>query len=140
MDKNTIVGLILIFVIFIGVSIFNNSQTNNAFEKTLAKAEASYAKGELETARTEFVNALNFKPNNSEVIEKINELNIKLGIASDSPKNENKIPDSSITKTTKHIHPVADSSEDSLDFKVFSNSAKGGNEFRSEERRVGKEC
>ena len=129
MDKNTIIGLILIFVIFIGFSIFNNSQRNNAFAKTLAEAEASYAKGELETARTEYVNALDFKPNHSEVIEKINELNIKLGIASDSPKNENKIPDSSITKTTYHSQPVADSSEDSVDFGVFSNSTKGGNRF-----------
>jgi YidC/Oxa1 family membrane protein insertase len=129
MDKNTIIGLILIFVIFIGFSIFNNSQRNNAFAKTLAEAEASYAKGELETARTEYINALDFKPNRSEVIEKINELNIKLGIASDSPKNENKIPDSSITKTTNHSQPVADSSEDSVDFGVFSNSTKGGNRF-----------
>ena len=71
MDKNTIVGLILIFIIFIGFSIFNNSQRNNAFAKTLAAAEASYAIGELETARTEYVNALNFKPNHTEVIEKI---------------------------------------------------------------------
>ena len=129
MDKNTIVGLILIFVIFIGFSIFNKSQRNNAFAKTLAAAEASYAKGELETARTEYVNALNFKPNHSEVIEKINELNIKLGIASDSSKNEYKIPVSSITKTTNHSHPVTDSSEDSVDFGVFSNSTKGENEF-----------
>jgi YidC/Oxa1 family membrane protein insertase len=32
MDKNTIVGLILIFAIFIGFSIFNNSKRNNAFK------------------------------------------------------------------------------------------------------------
>ena len=65
MDKNTIVGLILICVIFIGFSIFNNTQKNNAFKKTLSEREASYSKGELETARTEHINALNIKPNPS---------------------------------------------------------------------------
>jgi len=129
MDKNTIVGLILIFVIFIGFSIFNNSQRNNAFAKILAAAEASYSKGELENARTEYVNALSIKPDYSEVIEKIAELNIKLGTASDSPKNINKIQDSLITETTNQNHAVAKNPDDSLDFGAFLNSKKVNNKF-----------
>ncbi len=129
MDKNTIVGLILIFVIFIGFSIFNNGQKNSALEKKLADAEASFAEGEFETARTEYINAINFNSNHPEVIEKISELNAKPGIVSDSQKLENKIPDSSVTKTTNHSHPVADNARYSVDFGVFSNSVKGGNEF-----------
>ena len=74
MDKNTISGIILIFAIFIGFGIYNNGQQNKAFKKALSEAELSYAKGELETARTEYINALNFKPNQPELIEKINEL------------------------------------------------------------------
>jgi len=55
MDKNTISGIILIFAIFIGFSIYNNSQRNNSYKKALAKAELSYAKGEFETAREEYI-------------------------------------------------------------------------------------
>jgi hypothetical protein len=40
--------------------------------------------GNLERARTEYVNALRFKPNNPEALSKLNELNIKLGIVEDS--------------------------------------------------------
>lgn len=128
MDKNTIVGLILIFVIFIGFSIFNNNQRNNAFKKTLADAQANYARGELETARMEYINALNLRPNHSEVIEKLKELNVKLGIVEDSKKIENKIPDSPKAKTSYQGHP-ADNSEDSANYGVFSNAVKGKNEF-----------
>jgi YidC/Oxa1 family membrane protein insertase len=131
MDKNTIVGLILIFVIFIGFSFFNNNQRNNAFEKTLAEAEARYAKGEFETARTEYINALNLRPNYSEVIEKINELNIKLGIISASSNIEVDIPDSSNTDLSSQGPTVPDNSEDSVNSGVFSNATKGINEFIS---------
>ena len=79
MDKNTITGLVLIFVIFIGFSIYNNSRTNKAFEKAIEVAEASYNRGEYETARAEYVNALRYKPNQADVIAKISELNLKLG-------------------------------------------------------------
>ena len=79
MDKNTITGLILIFVIFIGFSIYNSNQMNKAFEKAVAVAESDYAKGDLETARTEYINALRFKPNQPDVLAKINEINLKLG-------------------------------------------------------------
>ncbi len=37
------------------------------------------SKGNLEKARTEYINALRFKPNQPDVLEKINELNLKLG-------------------------------------------------------------
>ena len=46
MDKNTITGIILIFAIFIGFSIYNNSKLNKAYEKAVSSAESYYAKGE----------------------------------------------------------------------------------------------
>ena len=64
-----------------------------------------------------------------EIIEKTDELNIKPGKVSESQKIEIKIPDSSITNITYHSHAVADNSEDPIDCGVFSNSAKGKNEF-----------
>jgi hypothetical protein len=41
MDRNTITGLVLIFVIFIGFSVYNNSRVNTLFENALTAAEAS---------------------------------------------------------------------------------------------------
>ena len=40
MDKNTITGLILIFVIFIGFSLFNRSRQNKAYEETIVVADS----------------------------------------------------------------------------------------------------
>jgi YidC/Oxa1 family membrane protein insertase len=52
MDKNTIVGLILICAIFIFFSILNNSLRDNSFKKGLAGSILSYPPAELETAKT----------------------------------------------------------------------------------------
>src|SRR5664280_112058 len=118
MDKNTIPGLILIFAIFIGFSIYNNSQRNKVFKKALSEAELCYAKGELETARTEYINALNFEPNQPEVIEKLNELNIKLGIVSGTK------PSDSLKTKVSSLHTVAEDTDDTINSGVFSMASK----------------
>ena len=127
MDKNTITGLILIFVIFIGFSIYNNSKTNKAFEKALTVAEASYARGEYETARAEYVNALKYKPNQAEVIAKINELNLKLGIQPDAQKVDT--TKSSVTKSDLAIPASTNAQLDAGQYGVFSKAAVGDNQF-----------
>ena len=81
MDRNTITGLILIFVIFIGFSIYNTSRLNKSYENAVKTAESYLAKGELEQARTEYINALRFKPNQADVMAKVNEINLRLGIS-----------------------------------------------------------
>jgi len=129
MDRNTITGLILIFVIFIGFSIYNSSRTNKEFEKTLATAEADYAKGDLETARTLYINALRFnKPTQAEAIsKKINEINLKLGI---TPEKQNS--DSLRLQQTKPGIPVPKSPDAQTDvnqYGVFAKNATGENEF-----------
>jgi YidC/Oxa1 family membrane protein insertase len=79
MDRNTITGIILIFAIFIGFSVFNSSRMTRSFNKTMAVADSLYKKGELENARAEYINALRYKPNQPTAVEKVNELNQKLG-------------------------------------------------------------
>ena len=44
MDRNTITGIILIFAIFIGFSIYNNSRMNKAYEKAVVVAESLLCK------------------------------------------------------------------------------------------------
>lgn len=130
MDKNTITGLVLIFLIFIGFSIYNNSRLNKEFEKALTTAETEYSKGNLERARTEYVNALRFKPNHPDVIEKINELNLQLGSV---PGVQEPLADTIVSKTDEkdRVEPPAPSVavQDSGQYGVFAGSAVGKDEF-----------
>jgi YidC/Oxa1 family membrane protein insertase len=129
MDKNTISGIVLIFAIFIGFGIYNSSQQNKAFRKALSKAELSYAKGELEVARTEYTNALQFSPNQTEVIEKLNELNLKLGEASNKQLATFNPSDCVKTKVSNQIGITAVDLEDSINYGIFSKATKGKNDF-----------
>lgn len=127
MDRNTITGLILIFVIFIGFSIYSTSQRNKAFEKAIAVAESDYKNGNLEEARTEYVNALRLNPNQPDAIAKINEINLKLGNTS-----EKQNPDSLNVKLATSGAPVTSSSSVKTDinqYGVFAQSATGENDF-----------
>ncbi len=127
MDRNTITGIILIFLIFIGFSVYNNSRMNKSFEKAVAVAENHYASGELETARAEYINALRFKPNQPDALAKINEINTKLGLSTgietvdtiSQQKSEIKI-----AIDTNSSQPV-----DSKQYGIFADAANGENDF-----------
>jgi YidC/Oxa1 family membrane protein insertase len=88
MDKNTITGIILIFAIFIGFSIYNGSRMNKSYKKAVEIADSLYAKGDMENARAEYINALRFKPNQPEAIAKVNEINQLLGFAPAQQKTD----------------------------------------------------
>ncbi len=88
MDKNTITGLILIFAIFIGFSVFNGSRMNKSYKEVIEVADSFYAKGDLENARAEYINALRFKPNQPEAVAKVNEINKKLGFTPSPEKTD----------------------------------------------------
>ena len=127
MDRNTITGLILIFAIFIGFSIYNSSRLNKSYENAVVTAESYLAKGELEKARTEYINALRYKPNQADAMTKVNEINLRLGIspvmqAVDSSVSEKAAKETPVVSPTKVI---ADSSQ----YGIFAGSAKGDNGF-----------
>ncbi len=86
MDKNTITGIVIIFLIFFGFSIYNTSRLNKAFEKTVVVADSLYNKGDYEKAREEYMNAMRIKPNQANVVLKLNEINLKLGVTRNEPK------------------------------------------------------
>lgn len=128
MDRNTITGLVLIFVIFIGFSLYSTTRVNKAFDKALTVAEASYNRGEFETARTEYVEALRLKPNQPDVIAKLSELNLKLGtfpkpIMVDSTDSKQSKPEIALPADTTVT--LADLSQ----YGVFSKAAVGENEY-----------
>jgi len=93
MDRNTITGIILIFAIFIGFSIINNSRHTKSYDQIIKVADSLYARGEMENARAEYINALRFKPNAPDAIARVNEINQVLGFAQPAQKTDTVIQD-----------------------------------------------
>lgn len=123
MDKNTITGIILIFAIFIGFSIYNSSRLTKQYKKVIEVADSLYAKGDMENARAEYINALRYKPNQPEAVAKVNEINQILGF--NKPQNR---PDStSAVNTIKDsLAPgLAYSPVDSGRFGAFGGAIRG---------------
>jgi YidC/Oxa1 family membrane protein insertase len=127
MDRNTITGIILIFLIFIGFSVFNSGRRNKAFEKTVVLADSLYKKGDLEKARAEYMNAMQFKPNQPDVMLKLSDINQKLGISSPGIKADSILSKTAV-KDTVHGKAVVTKS-DPGQYGAFAASASGQNDF-----------
>jgi hypothetical protein len=54
MDRNTITGLILIFAVFIGFSIYNGSRMNKSYKAVIEVADSCMLR-RLEYARAEYL-------------------------------------------------------------------------------------
>jgi YidC/Oxa1 family membrane protein insertase len=127
MDRNTVTGLILIFLIFIGFSLYNSNKANKAFEKAIVEAESDYAKGDLESAKAEYVNALRYKQNQPDIIAKLNEINSKLGTTTEGNKSDSlslQHPNSTVS-----VPKPTEAKSDINQYGVFAQSAIGNNEF-----------
>jgi len=124
MDRNTITGLILIFAIFIGFSIYNNSRINKAYEDSVKTAESNFKNGDLENARTGYLNALRFKPNDTIAMARITKINLLLGVKDTIQK-----PDTSVAQQkTEESAPYTDV-QTKGQYGIFAGSAEGKNEF-----------
>jgi YidC/Oxa1 family membrane protein insertase len=123
MDKNTITGIILIFAIFVGFNIYNTNRQNKAFNEALKIADKELAGGNPERARAEYINALKYKPNNPEVLNKIGEIDKISGARTDSE------PADTTATVSNRIEALPRAAEEkpgeSGKYGVFSGSAKG---------------
>jgi len=127
MDRNTITGLILIFLIFIGFSVYNNSRYNKEYEKAITAATADYAKGDLESARVEYINALKFKPNQPDAMAKLSEINLKLGVSTEKPKSDSINAPAQIQETQAQKDAIIQ--KEVSEYGAFSQAATGENDF-----------
>lgn len=122
MDKNTIIGIILIFAIFIGFSVYNSNRQNKSYDKIISVADSLYAAGDLENARAEYINALRFKPNQPDAVSKVNELNQELGFKGLAEKSDSSATDSvknAVESKTVTLKP------DSSQFGAFGSATEG---------------
>jgi YidC/Oxa1 family membrane protein insertase len=80
MDKNTVTGIILIFVIFLGFSLYNNNRTGKFFEAETEYADSLYNAGNYDEAREAYIRALGYRPKDEATKGKVIELNSMLGL------------------------------------------------------------
>lgn len=123
MDKNTIIGIILIFAIFIGFSVYNSSRLNKSYKKIIEVADSLYAEGDMENARAEYINALRFKPNEPFAVSKVNEINQILGFTNNKTKVDTLRPASQPEGAKAKINQ--ESKPDSSQFGAFGGASSG---------------
>ncbi|MBS0010877.1 MAG: membrane protein insertase YidC [Bacteroidales bacterium] len=75
MDRNTISGLVLIFLVFIGFSFYNSNKLKKSYESAVSVADSLYREGDLEEARLQYLKALEFKPGTPEAVNRLKEIN-----------------------------------------------------------------
>jgi len=127
MDKNTITGIVLIFLIFIGFSIYNNHRTGKFFKTETEYADSLYRAGNFEEARSAYIKALGYRPKDLATKNRVIELNQKLGT-----ENQVRQADTTMTgrDTSRTVSPFpATRPADSTLYGIFSSAARGQNEF-----------
>ncbi len=127
MDKNTITGIALIFLIFLGFSLYNNQKVKKAFDAEIEYADSLYMAGSFEAARESYIKASNKRPKDQRSYNRIVELNNKLGVSGQPQQPVTAITGADTAAVTGKIAEGA--TPDSMAFGIFSGTAKGENEF-----------
>ncbi len=127
MDKNTITGIALIFLIFLGFSLYNSQKNKKVFEAETEYADSLYSAGSYDQARESYIRALSLRPKDQNTVNRVIELNNKLGLNTQAQQPE--ITQTTADTTAGRAQVQATATHDSTAFGVFSSSAKGENEF-----------
>ncbi|MDX9728056.1 MAG: membrane protein insertase YidC [Bacteroidales bacterium] len=127
MDRNTITGIVLIFLIFLGFSLYNNHRTGKFFEAETEYADSLYAAGNYDQARESYIRALNFKPKDQPTINKVMELNNRLGMGTAAPQVQAGTAASDTSSAASAVKPVVVA--DSNAYGVFTSRVSGEDSF-----------
>ncbi len=127
MDRNTVTGIILIFLIFLGFSLYNNQRMGKFFGNEKELADSLYATGNYEKAREAYIRALNYKPKDQLTIDRISELNRQLGLGTAQQQPAAVTAASDSVSAVPGAKPVAVT--DSTAFGVFSGKVTGEDTF-----------
>jgi YidC/Oxa1 family membrane protein insertase len=127
MDKNTITGIALIFLIFLGFSLYNSQKTKKLFEAETEYADSLYSAGSYDQARESYIRALNLRPKDQTTVNRVIELNNKLGQSTQPRQSE--ITQTAGDTTLARVQVQATATTDSTALGVFSARVKGDKEF-----------
>ena len=75
MNRNTLIGLVLMVLVFIGFGFYNSNKLKKSYESAFIEADSLYKEGEYEAAKLKYLKALEFKPGTPEAVNRINEIN-----------------------------------------------------------------
>ncbi len=81
MDKNTIIGILLIGGIFIGFSVYNNHRLTKAFNKEVEIADSLYDAEDYINAKGSYMKALQIRPNEKYPASRIGDIDSLLNIS-----------------------------------------------------------
>jgi YidC/Oxa1 family membrane protein insertase len=127
MDRNTIIGVVLIFLMFIGYSIYNNNRQNKSFDKQKAVADSLYKTGDLDKAKTAYLLAQRLKPNQADVIIKLNDIeNKQAALRSESKSDTSKVVS---TEAVKAVDAKETERIEKDKYGAFSGTATGQNDY-----------
>jgi YidC/Oxa1 family membrane protein insertase len=126
MDKNTITGIVLILLIFLGFSLYNNHRTGKFFKAETEYADSLYTTGNYDEAREAYIRALGYRPKDQATIDRVTELNSKLGLNEQQQKPETGMPASDSIPSAA---PPPTRAVDSASYGAFSSGATGENQF-----------
>jgi len=128
MDKNTVIGIVLIFLIFLGFSVYNNQRSGKFFKAETEYADSLYAEGDYDEAREAYIRALGYRPKDQTTIARVTELNSKLGLGQQPVQQA----DTAIVGAATTAVPSGSAQQPVTDtpaFGAFSGSVKGENEL-----------
>ena len=109
MDKNTITGIALIFLIFLGFSLYNSQKSKKAFEAETEYADSLYSAGSYDQARESYIRALNLRPKDQTTVNRVIELNNKLGQSAQPQQPEITQAGGDTTAARAQVQATADS-------------------------------
>ncbi len=130
MDKNTIIGILLIGVIFIGYSYYNTSKMDKAYDKEISLADSLYTVKDYDKAILAYRKAASFKPRETYARKQIDEINRIMGV------KQTIQPDSTPASEPKATIPVKSAPSQNLDssaaisqYGIFSSAVNGKADF-----------
>lgn len=129
MDRNTIIGLVLIFALIFGYNIFNTTRLTKSHDKAVHIGDSLNNAGNTELAVIEYRKALKYKPNQPETVEKL-----RLATAKLEPVRPVNVADTTVSQGA--ISSPVTQSADPLSYGAFSLSAEGEKKFITLENSV----
>lgn len=129
MDRNTIIGMVLIFALIFGYNIFNTNRLTKAHDQSVQRGDSLTVAGNTELAVIEYRKALKYKPNQPETVEKL-----RLATAKLEPVRPVDVADTTISQAA--LNSPVTQAIDPLSFGAFSLSVEGEKKFITLENSV----
>ena len=137
MDKNTIIGILLIGIIFIGYSYYNTSKMDKAYKKEISLADSLYTVKDYDKAILAYRKAASFKPRETYAKKQIDEINRMMGI------KQTVQPETTADTVLQEASPQKslpvqkqDSAKVTSQYGIFSSAVNGQQDFVTIENNV----